>query len=174
MIPLAFDGGWSDGDPGAGRLRFDSPRLAEIRTLHISARDAASARIGPQVSGWGLGDVIVIERDGYADNAVVAWVIGEVSNKGSYYSVPVSVRSARGSFADDDRLTLSQQVNATALVEVSPEPALPSVVLRPAPPDILPPEPSPEMDRLRAENAALLAILQDLTRDQTKVLLPND
>jgi len=174
MIPLAFDGGWSDGDPGAGRLRFDSPRLADIKHFHISARDAAAARIGPQVSAWGVGDVLVVERDGYTDNAVVAWVVGEVANKGTYYYVPVSIRSARGSFGDHDRLTVSHQVNAPAIAETAPAPAEPSVILRPVPSPLPAPTSNPEIDRLRAENAALLSILQDLTHDQTKVLLPHD
>lgn len=174
MIPLAFDGGWSDGDPGAGRLRFDSPRLADIKHLHISARDAAAARIGPQVSAWGIGDVIVVERDGLADNAVVAWVIGEVANKGTYYSVPVSIRSAKGSFGDSDRLTVSHQVNAPAVLETTPPPAVPTVALRPAPPPLPQPQSNPEIDRLRSENAALMAIINDLAKDQTKVLIPHD
>lgn len=173
MIPLAFDGGWSDGDPGAGRLRFDSPRLSDIKHFHISSRDAAAARIGPQVSTWGIGDVIVLERTGQEQNRVVAWVIGEVVNRGTYYTVPVSLRSAVGSFAEHDSLTVSHQLNVPAVPEAPPEPVAPTLVLRPEPVPAQS-QPNPELDRLRAENAALMAILNDLTKDQTQVLLPHD
>ena len=173
MIPLAFDGGWSDGDPGAGRLRFDSPRLSDIKHFHISARDAAACRIGPQVSTWGVGEVIVIERTGQEQNRVVAWVIGEVINRGTYYSVPVSLRSAVGSFAEHDSLTVSHQLNLPAVPDPQQAALAPTLVVRSEPVQTQP-QPNPELDRLRAENAALMAILNDLSKDQTQVLIPHD
>lgn len=170
MIPLAFDGGWSDGDPGAGRLRFDSPHLAEIKNFHISSRDAASARIGPLVSSWAIGDVIAVGRPG-TQNVVIGWVIGPVENKTTYYSVPVSIRSATGSFADSDGINVAHQSNVPVIAADVRVPAQPTRVVKE-------PEPAPAVDpalmsNLQAENAALLAIINDLANDTTQVILPN-
>lgn len=123
-IRVAFDGGWTDGDPGSGRLRFDSPRIASAKHLYINARDAQDAILDEWVPTWRVGDVIVIERPGAERNRVVAWVVGAVYHRGSYWRVPVSVRTVYGAFAAHDELALHHAANdvATDVVETPPLP----------------------------------------------------
>lgn len=142
-LRLAFDSGWSHGDPGNGRLRFDSPKLSKVRFLYINARDADEALLGQLVGSWALGDVIVIERMGNDVNRVVAWIIGPVHHCGSYYQVPVAIRSVRGAFAAHDELELhhhksedliqKEQAAEASPVALAPLPAVTTVTFSPRP-----------------------------------------
>lgn len=130
VIRLAFDSGWSDGDPGNGRLRFDSPKLSKVRFIYINARDADEALLGQLVGGWSLGDVLVIERMGAEVNRVVGWIIGPVNHRGSYYQVPVAIRSVRGAFAAYDEMELHHHSSQSI---VDAEPDRPTLDLAPLP-----------------------------------------
>lgn len=123
-IRLAFDGGWSDGDPGKGRLRFDSPALAKAKHLYVNAQDAQEALLGSLVPTWKHGDVLVLERPGVETNRVVAWIMGPIVHRGAYYKVPVLIRSVSGGFAAQDELALHHYRNAEA-ADQQPEPAAP-------------------------------------------------
>lgn len=186
-IRVAFDGGWSDGDPGSGRLRFDSPRIASARHLYINSRDAQDALLDEWVPTWRVGDVIVIERPGAERNRVVAWVVGAVYHRGSYWRVPVSVRTVYGGFAAHDEIALHHAANdvATDVVEAPPlppsipefrtahlpgPPPLPVVTpVMPAPGVQAAPEGSERLAALEAENRALQQIIERLVSDDTEL-----
>lgn len=63
------------------------------------------------VPTWGVGDVLVIERPSLDRNRVVAWIIGPIHNGGSYYRVPIIVRTVSGSFTAHDELALHHHKN---------------------------------------------------------------
>lgn len=110
-INLAYDGGWTDGDPGEGRLRFDNPKLAKIRFAYVNARDADEALLNELVPSWKAGDVLVVERSGAEGNRIVCWIGGPVQHRGTYYKVPVFPRAIRGNFTDHDEVSLTCQPN---------------------------------------------------------------
>lgn len=109
---LAWDGGVSDGDPGTGRIRVNAGAMRHATHFLINSRDRHGALVGEPVAKFWPGDVLHLERDG--GGLIVAWVMGEVSHSGSYYKVPISVRSADGAFASDDLVTLHHQMDARA------------------------------------------------------------
>lgn len=132
-IRVAYDSGWSDGDPGNGRLRFDNPRLSRARHLYVNARDAQEALLTELVPTWRTGDVLVIERPGAETNRVVVWVVGDIVHRGSYWRVPISVRTVYGAFAAHDELVLHHATNTADGDEpevVATHPSLPAQVAR--------------------------------------------
>jgi len=132
-IRVAYDSGWSDGDPGNGRLRFDNPRLSKARHLYVNARDAQEALLSELVPTWKTGDVIVIERPGAETNRVVAWVVGDIVHRGAYWRVPIAVRTVYGAFAAHDELVLHHAANTVEDEQVemiATHPSLPAQVAR--------------------------------------------
>lgn len=113
LIRLAFDSGWSAGCPGSGRVRFSSPKLSQSSFICVNARDAQDSLLDELVPTWGIGDVLVIERASADRNRVVAWIIGPIHNGGSYYRVPIIVRTVNGGFAAHDELVLHHHKNVT-------------------------------------------------------------
>ena len=126
LLRLAFDSGWSHGgrhgDPGDGRLRFDTPQIAKASNLCINARDAQEAVLDELIPTWRIGDVMVIERPGAEGNRVVVWIIGPIVHMGPFYRVPIIVRTFNGAFAAHDELVLHHHRNVTEVDGVS-EPA---------------------------------------------------
>ena len=215
QIRLAFDSGWSDGDPGDGRVRFNSPKVSAATSICINARDAQDALLDQLVPSWRVGDVLVIERPGADRNRVVAWIIGPITHGGSYYKVPILPRSVHGAFAAHDELVLhhhtnlvdtdeperrewhppkaapvapsSQPISAPAVNTLAPlapmaltqahpmQPAAMPVASPPAPPMApmapagLTPAASPEVESLKADNAALHGIIAELLADETEL-----
>jgi len=163
-IRLDYDGGWrEDGCPGAGRLRFNHPRIGKANFINISAECADKSLLGELVPRWGVGDVIVIERAGdtHADNRVVAWIVGPIWHAGSYYKLPVAIRSVHGGFADYDGLILTHHGN---LQDIGADRSLPRdvtpmpMLAAPMPVDILPND---------APTAPLLAPIAPLAPENT-------
>lgn len=113
LIRLAFDSGNTNGCPGSGRVRFSSPRLSQSTFVCVNARDAQDSFLDELVPTWGIGDVLVIERASADRNRVVAWIIGPIHNGGSYYRVPIIVRTVSGSFTAHDELVLHHHKNVT-------------------------------------------------------------
>ncbi len=142
LLRMAFDSGWSHGDPGDGRLRFDNPRIAKAGHLCINARDAQEAVLDELVPTWRIGDVIVVERPGGERNRVVVWIIGPIVHMGSFYRVPIIVRTVHGAFAAHDELILHHHRNVTETDDPSPV-AVPSLPLPTAPVPL--PLPAPEL-----------------------------
>lgn len=140
-LRMAFDSGWSHGDPGDGRLRFDSPSIAKAVNIIVNARDAQEALLDELVPSWRIGDVLVIERPGADRNRVVAWVIGPITHMGPCYRVPILVRSVHGGFAAHDEVALHHHRNVTdvdeapvQLRDVTPAPAVRDAPALSAPP----------------------------------------
>ncbi len=125
-LRMAFDSGWSHGDPGDGRLRFDSPSIAKAVNIIVNARDAQEALLDELVPSWRVGDVLVIERPGADRNRVVAWVIGPITHMGPCYRVPILVRSVHGGFAAHDEVALHHHRNVTETDTAEPHVASPS------------------------------------------------
>lgn len=186
-IRLAYDSGWSDGDPGNGRLRLDAPSPLRARHVFVNARDAQEALLEDLIPTWGLGDVLVIERVGGADpGRIVAWVIGPVRHGGSYWKLPVVVRTVSGSFAAHDEVRLTQYPNEAAiapplsslgLVPVAPLAATAPQSLAPVQrPPLTPVAPLAAQDyaAIAAENDQLLGLLRELTSDTTPISLVTD
>lgn len=147
-LRMAFDSGWSHGDPGDGRLRFDSPSIAKAVNIIVNARDAQEALLDELVPSWRVGDVLVIERPGADRNRVVAWVIGPITHMGPCYRVPILVRSVHGGFAAHDEVALHHHRNVTdvdeapvQLRDVTPAPAVRDAPALSAPPIALIAEP---------------------------------
>lgn len=131
-LRMAFDSGWSHGDPGDGRLRFDSPKLAKASNVIVNAKDAQDALLDELVPSWRIGDVLVIERPGADRNRVVAWVIGPITHMGPCYRVPILVRSVHGGFAAHDELALHHHRNVTDVDDAPQAPVvLPAVQAAP-------------------------------------------
>lgn len=135
-IRVAFDSGWTDGDPGSGRVRLDTATPKRARFVYLNARDADDALLDQLIPQWGVGDVLVIERPGSETNRLVAWVTGPIWHGGSYYKIPIIVRTVWGGFAAHDEVVLTQHGNAEA--EAPTRQALPDVrpMARLAPPPI--------------------------------------
>ena len=119
-IRVAFDSGWSDGDPGNGRVRFDAPRLVDARHIYVNARDAQDAILDEWVPTWGVGDVLIVERAGAERNRVIAWVVGAVYHRGSYWRIPVKVRTVYGAFAAHDELLLHRAADDVETEALAP------------------------------------------------------
>lgn len=132
LLRMAFDSGWSHGDPGDGRLRFDNPRIAKAGNLCINARDAQEAMLDELVPTWRIGDVIVVERPGHDRNRVVAWIIGPIVHMGSFYRVPIIVRTVHGAFAAHDELVLHHHRNVTETDDAAPISPLPAASAGPS------------------------------------------
>ena len=131
---MAFDSGWSHGDPGDGRLRFDSPKIAKASHVIVNAKDAQDALLDELVPSWRIGDVLVIERPGADRNRVVAWVIGPITHMGPCYRVPILVRSVHGAFAAHDELALHHHRNVTDVDDAptAPRDVTPALSMRDA------------------------------------------
>lgn len=132
MIRFAFDSGWSDGDPGDGRLRFNTPKIACARFAYVNAKAADEARLDELVPTFGVGDVLVMERADMPGNRAVAWILGPIYHGGSYYKIPIAVRSVAGSFAAHDDLIVSHYANVADDDPASGIGSLPSVRSRPS------------------------------------------
>lgn len=127
LLRLAFDSGWSHGDPGDGRLRFDNPKTAKASNLCINARDAQEAMLDELIPTWRIGDVVVIERPGAERNRVVVWIIGPIVHMGPFYRIPIIVRTVNGAFAAHDELVLHHHRNVTEVNDqVAPAPTAPA------------------------------------------------
>ena len=166
-IPLAWDSGITDGNPGDGRTRLNAAALRSASHIIINEADRHGARIGELVSKFALSDVLHVERDG-GSGLIVAWVLGDVVNGGGYYKVPVSVRSVEGSFAAHDLVSLHWQgsVEATTQPEPvsQPEPVPVPVALAPVP-VVEPPAPSvavesPALGKSGIDESELVAVLE--------------
>lgn len=186
-IRLAFDSGWTDGNPGNGRLRLDAPSPIRARHVYINACDAQQALLEDLVPTWGIGDVLVIERIGGVEpSRIVAWVIGPVRHGGNYWKIPIVVRTVAGSFAAHDDVRLTQYPNEAALAPSQPvaslapvAPVAPQPLVRPEAADVAAAGPAltpvaPVAASLEAENAQLLALLRELTADTTPLDLVTD
>lgn len=198
-IRLAFDSGWSDGDPGDGRLRFDTPKLRKAKFAYINAKAADESLLDELVPTWDIGGVLVIERSNAPGNRVVAWIIGKIFHGGSYYKVPIAVRSVMGSFAAHDDLTLQhyadepdgdeavtvappdvkplpritsdEQDRVAKLQTRAPDEARTEFVAQRSDPMVSNPVNSDELAALRQENAELHGVLNHLLTDNTKLLI---
>jgi hypothetical protein len=192
-LRLAFDGGWTDGDPGDGRVRFNGPHLARATYIYLNARDSQDALLDELIPTWGVGDVLVIERAGLTLNRVVAWVVGPIRHGGSYYKIPVHVRSVHGAFAAHDNLTLHRSASEAGplmagQVEKELTPVAPLAPATQIPPEnrdlaavadsddeLTPIAPivasaNQDMEALRRENEALQSIIEHLVTDTTPLL----
>lgn len=69
---------------------------------------------------WRIGDVIVVERPSHDRNRVVAWIIGPIVHMGSFYRVPIIVRTVHGAFAAHDELVLHHHRNITETDDAAP------------------------------------------------------
>lgn len=168
-LALAFDSGWSDGDPGSGRLRFDTPKPARARFVCVNARDSQDAVLDELVPTWGVGDVLVIERPGATSNRWVGWVVGPIVHRGSYYKVPVKPRTVTGAFAAHDELALHHHRDVVDVEEPEIAPGiapLPIIGAAALPPPAPLPAAQPDA-ALAAENAELRRVLQSLVSDNT-------
>ncbi len=161
LLRLAFDSGWSHGDPGDGRLRFDNPKTARAGNLCVNARDAQEAMLDELIPTWRVGEVVVIERPGAERNRVVVWIIGPIVHMGSFYRAPILVRSVHGAFAAHDELVLHHHRNVTDVDETNqPRHVTPSPPMRDAP-ALSPPPLAPLA--LTAPDSELSTISTDLT-----------
>jgi hypothetical protein len=187
-LRLAFDGGWSDGDPGNGRLRFNAPALDRATYIYVNARDSQDAVLDDLIPTWGVGDALVIERAGLMVARVVAWVVGPIRHGGSYYKIPAHIKSASGSFAANDELTLHIDAKARlspiadahekslTLVapiardsQIAPENRAVATVAH-ADNELTPialSNSGDELERLKTDNAYLLAVLERMVNDET-------
>lgn len=154
-IRVAFDSGWTIGDPGDGRLRFDSPKLAKAAFVMINARCAQETLLDAFVTQWKIGDVLVIERTGAETNRVVAWVIGAIHHCGPFYRVPIAIRTVYGGFAAHDELIVTHHTNVIDTGAADPDIApLPRVTTQ---------EPAPVMRVTAAPFVPLLAPMAPVT-----------
>lgn len=140
LIRLAFDSGWSHGDPGDGRLRFDSPHIAKASCICINARCAQETLLDQLVPTWGIGDVLAIERATMDRNRTVAWIIGPITHGGSYFRIPVKVRSVSGSFAAHDELVLHHHLSETE-TDTPPQQVASPIAFKTTPPPLPPTAP---------------------------------
>ena len=133
-IDLAWDNGITDGDPGDGRIRVNAASIRSATHLLVNVLDRHEADLGSLLSGMAQGDVLHVERPDGA-GLIVAWVLGPVVHGGSYYKIPVTIRSVEGAFAAHDLVRLHRQA------EISPAPPAADVaaplVLEPGLPDDL-------------------------------------
>lgn len=171
-LRLTFDGGWTDGDPGRARLRFNHPSPARATELALNLVDATGAEIG-DVMPWMLpGSVVTIERVGSPANVLVAMIIGRPRHGGSHYVIPIHVRSVSGSLAAADALTV-EILREQPADDGQPEPAVPSVRVVP--------DPAAELADLRRQLAAanqgreqLEAVLSGILSDSTPVTMADE
>jgi hypothetical protein len=121
--------------------------LLKAKHLYVNARDAQEALLGKLVPTWKQGDVLVVERPSAEKNRLVAWIMGPLVHGGSYYKVPVLVRSVSGAFAANDGITLHHfpNVEGTEATTVVPLPVAQTRTTSPPLPAsvITPPSPAP-------------------------------
>ncbi len=133
-IKLAFDSGWTDGNPGDGRCRVDGPNIRKVSHLYVNALDRHEAELGELLASFKLGDVVALTRDS-GGGQMVAWIVGPVVHRGGYYRIPIRVCGVDGGFAAHDLVQLhrleeqglvsspgaSVAYSATAPAPVAPE-----------------------------------------------------
>jgi hypothetical protein len=133
-LSLTWDGGWSHGCPGEGRIRIDDPNPAKARHLLISVSDGGGAHLGELIPSWSIGDAVAVEGPGAR---IVGLIIGAIIHRGSHYRLPIAVRAVAGSFRDNvgvvlvhatstDLLTVAAEPMVSAPA-VSPQPVIPTV-----------------------------------------------
>lgn len=169
-LRLALDGGWSDGDPGTGRLRLDSPKPLKAKHVYVNGRDSDDALLDELVPTWRTGDELVVEQ---GEALLHAWIIGPVTHRGGYYRVPVIVKIADGVLQVDRELTLYHRSDRPA-EDLQPQQQVQTVVAAPsavAAAQPLMPEPVAHDDiaQIRDENAALHEVIRALLNDQTEI-----
>ncbi len=171
-LHFAYDTGNSDGDPGDGRLRLDNARPSNAQTLYINQNDANSAALHELIPSFGIGDVLVLERDGNSTTQIVAWITGPVVNRGPYYKVPIKVRSVKGSFAAHDSLSLYRMADNIEDDTPAPQPAPPSVKRIIKPPLTIehPEQRIRELETQLAEAQPYRAVVEKLLDDDTEIL----
>jgi hypothetical protein len=110
--------------------------LLKAKHLYVNARDAQEALLGKLVPTWKQGDVLVVERPSAEKNRLVAWIMGPLVHGGSYYKVPVLVRSVSGAFAANDGITLHHFPNVEGAEKAEAVAPLPAAPPRTTPPPL--------------------------------------
>jgi hypothetical protein len=176
-LSLTWDGGWSHGCPGEGRIRIDDPNPAKARHLLISVSDGGGAHLGELIPSWSIGDAVAVEGPGAR---IVGLIIGAIIHRGSHYRLPIAVRAVAGSFRDNvgvvlvhatstDLLTVAAEPMVSAPA-VSPQPVIPTV---PPSPVASPSVPNPleaDLADANAQVAALRDVLDKLLNDPTTII----
>lgn len=169
-LRLALDGGWSDGDPGAGRLRLDSPKPLKARHVYVNGRDSDDALLDELVPTWRAGDELIVEQ---GDALLHAWIMGPVTHRGGYYRVPVIVKVCDGALQVGNELTLYHRSDRPdedpqPVQTLTAAPALPAA----AQPLIQQPVTHNDIAQIRDENAALHEVIRALLTDKTEIYAP--
>lgn len=119
-LTLTWDGGWSHGCPGEGRIRIDDPSPARARHLLLSVADGGGAHLGELIPSWAIGDAVAVEGQGAR---LVALLIGPIVHKGSHYKLSIAVRAVAGTFQAETPVTLLHATSADLLTVDGAAPA---------------------------------------------------
>lgn len=184
-LTLTWDGGWSHGCPGEGRIRIDDPNPAKARHILLSVADGGGAHLGELIPSWAIGDAVAVEGQGAR---LVGLLIGPIVHKGSHYKMPIAVRAVAGVFQAETPVAL---LHATSADLLTVNGAAPASVVPLASSDVVPgalpvatvPPPVPtgsaasqanplatELADANAQVAALRDLIDKLLNDPTQII----
>lgn len=184
-LALTWDGGWSHGCPGEGRIRIDDPNPAKAKHILLSVADGGGAHLGELIPSWAIGDAVAVEGAGAR---LVGLLIGPIVHKGSHYKIPIAVRAVAGVFQADTKVALMHATSADLLTvnggaSASVVPLASSDVASGTRPVATVPPPDPagstasptnplatELADANAQVAALRDLLDKLLNDPTQII----
>lgn len=112
-FPFAWDTGTSDASPGTGRVRGNNATLASITAIYISTDDGWDVDVSGIFSTLGTGHTIVLSKVGAQANRLVMRLSGAPVSNSGYYTLPVTVDVAAGSFDASDQLAFEYAYGPT-------------------------------------------------------------
>ena len=105
-FPYQWDTGTSAADPGAGRVRGNNASLGSITQLYINNSDRWAQSLASLWGALASGNPIHLSRVGAQGNRIIAVLNGAPTAGSGFYTIPVSVTVATGSFANNESLAV--------------------------------------------------------------------
>lgn len=101
----------SDGDPGAGGIRWNDADPGQATTLYVSDEDLEAGDLGAALGTLATGGFIYLQggADSEARNNLQKWQVTSVTAGSGYTKVGVTLQAAGGAFADLDPVELTIQ-----------------------------------------------------------------
>lgn len=111
-LPMAADMiSTSDGDPGAGKVRWNHVTPESATEIYVSDDDGDSGDLEAVLAALDAGGYLYLQGglDSEARNNWQRWQVTSVTPESGYSTLAVSLQSSGGTFADEDVLELTVQ-----------------------------------------------------------------
>lgn len=111
-VPMVADlGSIADGDPGAGRVRWNDTEPSQATVLYVSDEDGEAGDLATPLAALAVGGYVYLQggADSEARNNLQKWQVLSIDSAPGYTKVGVAPQASAGAFADLDDLELTFQ-----------------------------------------------------------------